>query len=344
MTMTLTYDMQRMKERLHKRLTLGELFALAMAVGMVGVFVWQQPNSSFTYLDFKIYLGTAHGNFSYQNFYYYYGYWILPIFTVLAKLPIHLAYVLWCSINILGVFFAVRVFNGKALVAVISYQMFYSLIYGNITGLIVGGLALCWWGLVNHKWHIAGLGIAIASAKFQTGLTGSLLLLLIAEISWKDRLRVMTMPVVIWIISLFVYPGWPLELISNIVNHPPNNLASISLWRWLGPWALLVWLPPLVLPLEPKRRLIAFVAAMGLALPYFQQSDMLFLLVMPIGWIGLLGNFGYLMGLFGWVALQFLVFFPLIVYVLTLIPNIIRLFAAYSNDEKNKIIVKQEKS
>lgn len=344
MAMTLTYDIQQMKERLRQRLTLGELFALTMAFGMVCIFVLQQPNLSFAYFDFKIYLGTAHGNFSYQNFYYYYGYWILPIFAVLSKLPINLAYVLWCSINILGVFFAVRVFNGKALIAVISYQMFYSLIYGNITGLVVGGLALCWWGLVNQKWHIAGLGIALASAKFQTGLTGSLLLLLLAEISWKDRLQVMAMPVFIWITSLVVYPGWPLQLLSNIVNHPPNNLGSISLWHWLGPWALLLWLPPLLLRLEPQRRFIALVAAMGLALPYFQQTDMLFLLVMPIGWIGLLGNLGYLMGVYGWVALQLLAFFPLIVYVLVLMPAFIRLFRAYPNGKKNNVIVKQEKT
>jgi hypothetical protein len=224
------------------------------------------------------------------------------------------------------VFFAVRVFGGKALIAVASYQMFYNLIYGNITGLIIGGLALCWWGLVNRKWHIAGLGIALASAKFQTGLTGSLILLLTAEISWKDRLRVMMVPVLVWVTSLIVYPGWPIQLLDNMINHPPNNLASISLWRWIGPWALLLWLPPFFLRLEPQRRFIAFVAVMGLALPYFQQTDMLFLLVMPIGWIGLLSNLGYFMTLYGWTALQLLAIFPLIVYILALMPGVTRLF------------------
>lgn len=342
MTMSLTYDIQQMKKRLRQRLTIGELFALSIAFGMVGIFVWQQPNLSFAYLDFQIYLGTAHGEFSYQNLYYYYGYWILPIFAILAKLPINLAYVLWCSINILGVFFAVRVFNGKALVAIVSYQMFYSLIYGNIIGLIVGGIALCWWGLVNKKWYIAGLGIAIASAKFQTGLTASLLLLLMAEISWKDRLRVMVVPVLIWLTSLIVYPGWPLQLLNNIINHPPHDLASISLWRWLGPWALLLWLPPLLLRLEPQQRFMALIATMGLALPYFQQGDLLLLLVMPIGWIGLLSNFGYFMGLYGWAALQLLAVFPLIVYIRALMPGFSGLFTAYQNDKKNKIIVEQD--
>lgn len=332
--MTLIDNAQQIKDRLHQRLMLGELFALAMAFGMVGIFIWQRPNLSFAYFDFKIYLETAHGNFSYQGFYYYYGYWILPIFKVLSKLPLDLAYFVWSSANILGVFFAVRVFNGKALIAVISYQMFYNLIYGNITGLIVGGLALCWWGLINRKWYVAGLGIALASAKFQTGITGSMILLLAAEIPRKDKLRVMIVPVLVWMASLISYPGWPLELLNNIINHPPNNLASISLWRWLGSWALLLWLPPFFLPLEPQRRFIALVAVMGLALPYFQQTDMLFLLVMPIGWIGLLGNLGYFMASYGWTALQLLAIFPLTVYALAITPGITRLFIKQPSNEQ----------
>jgi hypothetical protein len=332
-----------MNRRLHQRITPGELFALALAFSMIGVFIWQKPNLSFAYIDFRIYLGTAHGNFSYQDLYYYYGYWILPIFAALSKLPLDLAYVIWSITNILSAFFAVRVFGGKVIMTVISYQMFYSLIYGNIMGLIVGGLALCWWGLVNNKWYIAGLGIALASTKFQTGLTGSLILLLMAEVSWKDRFRVMVVPALIWLISLVVYPGWPLQLLNNIINHPPDNLGSISLWRWIGPWALILWLPPFLLQLKPQQRFILLVATMGLALPYFQQTDLLFLLVLPIGWIGLLGNLGYFMGLYGWAALQLLAVFPLSVYVLTLIPEVIKLLSTSSNKEIDQVTIEQNK-
>ena len=95
--MTLTYDIQQMKKRLRQPLTPGELFALTLAFSMIGIFIWQQPNLSFAYIDLRIYLETAHGNFSYQDLYYYYGYWILPIFAVLSKLPLNVAYVLWSS-------------------------------------------------------------------------------------------------------------------------------------------------------------------------------------------------------------------------------------------------------
>lgn len=338
MKFILDSDPQQMEKRLWRQLTLEEFFALALAFGMVLFFVWERHNLSFASLDFRIYLETAHGNFNYQNFYYYYGYWILPIFAVLSKLPFGIAYFLWSSINILGVFFAVRVFGGKAIIAITSYQMFYNLIYGNITGLIVGGLGLCWYGIVNKKWHIAGLGIALASAKYQIGLSGSLLLILIAETTWRNRLRVFIIPVIVCLSSLIVYPNWPLQVFNTIRNHPPVALGSISLWRWIGPWSILVLLLPFLLRLKPQQRFLALVAALGLALPYYQQTDLLFLLVLPIGWIGLLSNMGYFMVFYGWVALQLLFFFPLIIYSLTLLPELRNLLGISTTVDENQNI------
>ncbi len=40
---------------------------------------------------------------------------------------------------------------------------------------------------------------------------------------------------------------------EQLIIIRPNDLASISLWAWLGPWALLLWLPPIVMRLEPGR-------------------------------------------------------------------------------------------
>lgn len=338
MKFVLDSDTQQMNKRLWHRLTLEEIFALTLAFGMVGLFVWERHHLSFVGLDFKIYLGTAQGNFSYQNLYYYYGYWILPMFAMLSKLPFSTAYILWSSINILGVFFAVRVFDGRAIIAITSYQMFYNLIYGNITGLVVGGLGLCWYGLVNKKWHLAGVGIALASAKYQIGLIGSLLLILTAETPWKNRLRVFIIPVIVWGSSLILYPNWPLQALDIMQNHPPVALASISLWRWIGPWSILFLLPPLLLPLKPQQRFLTFVAAIGLALPYYQHTDLLLLLVLPIGWIGLLGNMGYFMGFYGWIALQYLCLFPLIIYTLALLPEIRNLLGISTTVDGNQNI------
>ena len=75
--MTLISDSQSMNSRLRQRLSRAEFFALGVAFGAVGVFLWLSPTLSFTFFDFKIYLNTAHGDFNG----YYYGYWVLPIFA-----------------------------------------------------------------------------------------------------------------------------------------------------------------------------------------------------------------------------------------------------------------------
>lgn len=314
--MTLPLNVQQLNWNIRQRLTRGELFALALAFGAAGTFLWLSPQISYAFYDFKIYLNTAHGEFDG----YYYAYWYLPIFALLAKLPLSLCYLLWSGINILGVFFAARVFAGKGIVALLSYQMLYTLMYGGISGVIAGALALCWWSLLNKKWYLAGLGIAIASGKFQLGITGGLILLYMADISWKDRLRALIVPALIAVASLFLYPGWHLQLLESIITDPPNSFGSISLWRWLGAWSLLLCIPPLLLPLTPQRRFIALVAASALVLPYFQQSDLLFLLAMPIGMAGLLGNLGYFLAVYGWSALQLVTLLPLIVYGIALLP------------------------
>jgi hypothetical protein len=315
--MNLTRDPEQMNLRLRRRLTPGELFALGLAFGMVGIFVWLPTVVRFNpYFDFSNYLKTAHGDFSY----YYYGYWMVPFFSLFSKLPLTASYVLWCTLNILAVFFAARVLGGSAPIAVLSYQLLYSLFQGQIAGVIVGGLALCWWGLVNRKWNVAGLGIALASAKYQLGIPGSLFLLLLAEVSWRDRLRVLIVPSVIGLASLLFYPGWPLQALHTLNSNPPNAEGSISLWRWLGPWVLLFWVPPFLLRLTRDHRFLALVAATGFALPYFQQTDLLFLLVLPIGGWALLGNLGYLFPVFGWIALQTLALLPLTVYFAILAP------------------------
>jgi hypothetical protein len=334
--MTFSADAQEINARLRQRLTRGEFFAFAMVFCAAGIFAWLSTLESYSFVkeDFYRYLNTAHGDFSF----YYYGYWLLPIFAILAKLPTHISYILWCSLNILGVFFAARVFSGKVPLAILSYQMLYSLIYGQISGLIVGGLALCWWGLVNRKWNIAGIGIILASAKYQMGLTGILFLFLAADdIPWKDKLRTLILPILVWTGSLIVYPSWPLQALNTLSSNPPNDFGSISLWRWIGPWALLLWLPPFLLPhVTSRQRFIALVAVTGLALPYFQQTDLLFMLTLPIGWIGLLGNIGFLLETYGWIVLQIIALMPLIVYLSALTPAITNLMNCFLKRDMTK--------
>jgi hypothetical protein len=305
--------------RLRARITPWELFALVLALSLLGTFVWIQASLNILPNDFYDYIQTASGDFRG----YYYAYWMLPVFALLAKLPPLTAYAIWGTVNILCVFFAARVFAGRAPLALLSFQMLYVAFIGQIVGVILAGLALLWWGTGRRRWTLAGLGLVIACTKFQLGIVIGLILLLMAEISWRDRLRVIVVPVIVLVLSLVIYPMWPVEVLSTIRTTPANDWGSISLWRWIGPYALLFWIPPLLLPLSRPQRLVGLIATMALALPYFQQTDLLALFVMPIGWAFiLLGNLGYLFFSIYWGGLQLLVVVPMLVYVSVIIPGI----------------------
>jgi hypothetical protein len=313
----LTTDAQTIERRLRARVSLWELFSLALALGLLAGFVWTHSSLNILPNDFYVYLRTVSGDF--QN--YYYAYWILPIFSLLAQIPPLAAYAVWAMINILCVFFATRTFGGRVPPALLSFQMLYMVVVGQIMGIIMGGLALFWWGLHRRSWALAGLGLAVACTKFHIGIVVGAVLLLTVEISWRDRLRVLIVPAIVLAISLVVYPLWPLDLLSTIKTTPANDWGSITLWRWIGPYALLLWLPPILLPLSRPQRMVALTATLALAIPYFQQTDLIALFVLPIGWVyPLLGNLGYLFFAVYWEGLQLLAVVPLLVYASIIVP------------------------
>lgn len=304
---------QAIDKRLFQRLTLLELFALSLCLGILLIFAWYQSQGKAFSYDFETYLLAGNGDLHVH----YYAFWVLPVFRALTAVPPIPAFVIWNLFNILGIFLASRILGGgnKGVFALLTYQMFYVLYYGNIIGILVGGLALCWWGLTHHRWYLAGIGLVIALTKYQLGISFGLIFLLIADITWRDRFKVLTVPVVVLLVSLFIYPGWPLQSMQIILTNPPNSLGSISLWRWLGPLALIFWFPPLYLPLPAQQRLVALAAAATLSLPYFQQTDLLALFVLPVGWLALAGNLGfYLYVQGGWDALTVLAIVPLAIY------------------------------
>ena len=313
----LTTDPEVIKQRLKARVGRIEFFAIGLNLGMLGVFLWVHAQIEFAPWDFATYIQAGGGDYSLN----YYAFWIMPLFQILTLFPSPLDFILWNAANIAGVFFAARVFGAKVGTTLLTFQMLYILFFGQIIGILIGGLAISWWGIANKRWNIAGLGLILASAKFQTGFTLGLSLLLIAQISWRDRLRVILVPGIVVLLSLIVYPSWPLELIGTIQKAPPNDWGSITLWRWIGPAALLLWLPALILPIERDLRFIALAAANALSMPYFQQTDLLTLYILPVG--GLLRLLGYLPLLFPYlqfISFRLLSLVPLILYGSIILP------------------------
>lgn len=296
-------------KRLRQRLSLFEFFALALCVASVFVFVGAASG-----YDLHNYLRAGQGDTSFH----FYASWILPVYRLLGLVDPKIAFVAWNLAGIAGVFIATRVFNAqpKTALALLTYQMLYTIYYGNITGILVGSLAFYWWGLAHRRLILAGLGLTLLLTKFHLGIPLGLVLGVLAGLSWREWLRLAVVPGLAFLLSIAAYPAWPLQVAGTILSNPPNDLGSITLWQWLGAYALFLWIPPLLLPLPKKQRLIMLVATMALTLPYFQHTDLLALFVLPIGWVPLAGNLGfYLYAQYSWPGLKALAIIPAGVYL-----------------------------
>lgn len=308
----LDLDSTAIHTRLKQKLSIWEAASLGLCLGVAGFIIYIQMTSpGIILIDYRNYLQAGQGNFSD----YFYSYHIVPFFSLLDWLPDIAALILWFSINIAGVWFAARVFGARPALVLASYTMLYCLYYGQITGIIAGGLGLLWLGLVDRRWWLVGLGLLITTAKFQTGCIFSLLLVIGAGASIRFLLKSLIFPVGAITISFLLYPNWIFNLLNTFRYHPPNALGNISLWQWIGPFSILLLVVSLLLPLARQHRLFMLFAATPLVMPYFQQVDLLILFVLPVGWWPLAGNLGFLRGSLGWGILRFLWIIPLGIYI-----------------------------
>ena len=117
----LTFDAEAMNRRLRQRITPWELFALLIAFFLTGAYIWVHVTLRFEPFDLVNYLNAGRGDFGY----YYYAFWLVPLFTLLAKLPVMVVYGLWGVLNVLSILFAARVFGGRSALALIAFQTLY---------------------------------------------------------------------------------------------------------------------------------------------------------------------------------------------------------------------------
>jgi len=309
-----------LEQRLKAKVQQEEFAALAFAFfSLLGLVLIQKDGNFYTFYDLLNFLNAAHYDFSH----YYYAYWAVPFFKILSTLEFPYHFVLIGILNIMSTWFAVRVFGNKVLPVLVSVHMIYILSQGQIVGIIAGGFALLFAGLVWQRWYLAGIGAVIVLTKFQLGLIPAAALLLYWHAPWKQKLKVLIIPSLVFLFSLFLYPGWPLQLAFVIKNNPPYDEGSISLWRVIGPFSLLAWFPPLFSPTRSKNKLFyLLIIANILGTPYFQQTDLLLLLVLMDGYGALLTNLPFFLALLigpitgtsPWFFIRMLIFIPLIIY------------------------------
>ena len=310
-----TFDLKPdlIEKRLRVRVTRGEFAGFSLAVCFMLGLLYLDPTGSGIAGDFRGHMAAGHGDLTY----FFYPNWFIPFYAGLAALPFPVAYCTINLINLVGIWFACRVFNGNGAIALSSYQTLHVMYYGQTTGILLGGLALMYWAMERKRYWLAGAALVIALIKYQTGIPLILALWLTDISPFREKLRIAVIPIAVMVVSLLVYGLWPIDLIHRLQNAPPVAVNNVVLWQWIGPLVLVLWLPVIFLPLSRNRRIIAVAATTALAIPYLLHNDLLLLFMLPVGGLGLLGNFGYLKGFpqFDWNALRALVFIPLLLYV-----------------------------
>lgn len=206
--------------------------------------------------------------------------WARWIFSILAWLPEPAAYILISISCIALIYFAVRQCGGKHWVVFTSFCFAWTLYYGQIDGLVVGGLAFAWWAIQNKHPYLVGAGLILASIKPQ------LAIFLAAALWWwsPSRWKALVIPAIVAGLS-FLRWGWWVPLWLEYLTHTEDLLTlsrNISLWTVFGWWIWLIWPVIYGLPLPRPRKLIAIATATAMTVPYFPYPSAVLFLVMPI--------------------------------------------------------------
>jgi hypothetical protein len=179
---------------------------------------------------------------------------------------------------------AARQFGGRHWLVFTSFAFGWTMFYGQIDGLVVGGLWLAWWALSQKRPVLLGAGLLLALIKPQMSLPLAILLWI-----WSpSRVKSLLVPAFGLALTFVQWgwwvPGWlkSLRETSDLVYLTRN----LSLWPILGPWVLAIWapvIPALFLPSRPPqpRNLLAVAAGTAMSMPYFPLPSAVLLLVMP---------------------------------------------------------------
>lgn len=298
-------------------ISLWEFGSLCFTLLMSGAFIYLGTTEYDGFRDYSVYINAGRGNYVTWTGYYY-AYWALPLFKLISYLPPRVGLLSWSVLNVLGIFLGARVFGNNRALVLLSYQTLSVLFSGQYTGIMIGGLGILWIGLKLNKWFLASLGFLVASTKYHTGGFVSLFLLTLCDEPTVKKFRVGFSTAVFALISLMVYPRWPIDVVHRLQSIPPDNHTVISLWRWIGPFVLVLWVSPLVFSMRKIEKLYLLISSLCVATPYFQQQGLLILLIFPIGWITWLSFLGYTQVLLPMEWLRANAVIPVGVYVNTI--------------------------
>jgi hypothetical protein len=247
--------------------------------------------------------------------------WTRWLFSLLAFPPEPVAFVGLSVVTTALIYFAVWVFRGKHWVVFASFAFAWTLLYGQIDGLVVGGLALAWWALQQERPVLLGAGLILASIKPQLSLPLGLAL-------WwwsPGRVKSLLIPALVVGASLLQWGWWVPEWLQNLgsTQDLTDLSRNVSWWPVLKWWVWLIWMPIIMLRLPRPRKLIAIAAGTALTVPYFPFPSIILLLVLPIPWwIWALSQIPFLTVWFGYEIYPIMRILPLSLLLWAIYPVI----------------------
>ncbi|MBE9524500.1 MAG: hypothetical protein IMY76_05340 [Chloroflexi bacterium] len=244
--------------------------------------------------------------------------WLAPFMAPFVSLPGQSGYSIFMLATIAVTIYATKIFGGKPILTLLSAHMFWILWWGQIEGWAILGLVLAWFAYRKKSWPLMFLALSMASFKPQVGLVP------VVALWWwsgKDRWKSMVALMGLFIASLFIWGPWPVWYLEGIIKFISDGHSSVSNAS-VGLFALPLFIPALLLPMDKEKRLIALTATTYLVSPYmpYYSTILLFIFALP-GWAYLFGLLGYFPKIFGTtIAWNGVVFLPLTILVWLYLP------------------------
>jgi hypothetical protein len=299
--------------------------ALTVAVAVAAVFIAVSPglefHNAYTWLVFAPEKLTPNLGIPWT----YNPAWLVAFIGPLVSLPGRIGLVLFIVISIVAIVTSSHILKGNAIVALLSAQMAWILWWGQIDGIVVLGVALGWLALEKRMWWLMWLALALATLKPQIGLVP------VMAIWWwsesKTRWWSLLGFIALVVFSLWVWGLWPVWVLKGIVLVAQGT--QYGSWNSsLGLWALPLFVPAVLMPLERRQRLLALTATAMLVSPYMPYYSTILLLCMPIpGWAYAFAFLGYLPNLLSTaVAWNGIVLLPITVLMWLYFPPAVHQF------------------
>lgn len=303
-------------DRIRDRVRTPPSFIEWIVIVSIGVILFASTGYTGHGIDWEIFSGAADGEFTSEfGLGYYYAYWLLPVFDIYALAGVGIGGLLWSFSNVAGVWFAARVFGARPAVVLAGFGALSGFYTGTITGVALAAIAGLYWAAHEGRWTLVGALSLLAVAKPQWGLPLTAIIVIHERPPVLAWIRMALVPVPVVLMSLAAFGWWPADILRRATENPPEGNGS--LWFFVGPAVLLLWVP-LLLPMTTRRRMALVGAVSVMAVPYVQQYDFVVLWVLATDGLGLISHLdGLLIGLVGSEGARgFQVLMPLASYIL----------------------------